>query len=209
MAPRFNGLRQFFIAETSPALIIFLNAVFTTYYWGGGLLVIGMSMFLFVVGGLGALIINLYTKGQRTKVRMVKTALFALILAIGFQVRQLYDSRPSKLKGAVLSSELSEKFNCTKARIFYPAFEVEIYTELEANSSLVNQFLQSRRFFEVKDEKNSSYGVSLLDSPLDWFPKKGDPGFRLYIYNNNATEEYYVAFISEDEQHIYASYLAY
>jgi hypothetical protein len=197
-------LRNFFIAEIGPAIITVAFLAFTMFYWGPGIILLGMAFFMVPVAGLGGLVLDLIFRKKSVRTRMLITSSFALMLGIILQSFQFLNSKPNDLKTAILTPQLKDKFNASRGKLQYIGFEHEIYLELPSNPALTLAFLNSRSYVEMEVKENYEF-----PNGPDWFPHKIRPSFSMYEHTNFEKEERRTIFISRDSSVIYGFYLAY
>lgn len=120
------------IAEAAPASITLLTLAFTIFYWGPGIIVLGMAILMISVAGLAGLIIAYIRRKRTVSNRIISTGIFSFLIALALQGFQFYSSTPNKLKKVVLVKKLNDKFTATRGRLIFAGFEHEIYNLFRA-----------------------------------------------------------------------------
>jgi hypothetical protein len=197
-------IRTIFIAEVGPIALTLVTFVVIFRLWGPGLLLIGSIIIMVPLAGLGGLIVGfLLRKSSPIKI-IFYTSLFATLISASLIGYQLYVSTPENLKVAMVKPDLRGKLSASKGKLVYIGFEHEIYLELQSTPELTKKFLKSDPYElqQIEPGYEFPYGP-------EWFPKKINPGYQMYQFDDFETQERFTAIVTNDLKTIYGMYLDY
>ena len=169
-----NALAQYCIVIVCPFIVALVFLGFAGYYYGVGLFVISVALLTLPVCWIGGWILNsqLRKRNKKWTSRIIFTSSFAFVIGLGMQIFQFVASSPNEIKKGFLPVELEETFTATRGRIYFIAFEQEIYVELPSDYGRVQELLASRDFKPWDDIEDGVY----MSGP-DWFPAKTDTNY--------------------------------
>lgn len=183
-----------------------LFLVFVGSYWGLGTVLFGLFIVTTPFIFLTFITISSKYKSKNLRFKLNKSILYTVLICAVPLLIQVYVTRPKALKEAILPSAFADKFNAVKGRAYYPAFEIELYLQLQSDSTTIVNYLKTSSY--KKAELGSTIGSEYTP---EWWPTFKSPLIDYTVFEMQIPDEevVYYALVGANYSTMYIWYLVY